>query len=105
MMQSAAAVPLAAQVGVAAKPTNSVYARLGIRPVINAYGTVTTLGGTLLLPEVRQWRAAGIFVKMDENEAEKVPARLQRRKGSGRNYNRNQKQLCSQLRCRPTTRR
>jgi L-seryl-tRNA(Ser) seleniumtransferase len=54
MMQSAAAVPLAAQVGVAAKPTNSVYARLGIRPVINAYGTVTTLGGTLLLPEVKQ---------------------------------------------------
>src|ERR1700692_1406559 len=35
MMQSAAAVPLAAQVGVAAKPTNSVYARLF--PVIPAH--------------------------------------------------------------------
>jgi L-seryl-tRNA(Ser) seleniumtransferase len=36
----------------AALPANPVYARLGVRTFINAYGTLTTLGGTLMLPEV-----------------------------------------------------
>lgn len=73
-MQSAAALPLAAQVSVAAKPGNSVYSRLGIRPVFNAYGTVTTLGGTLMLPEVKQ--------AMEEASQNFVPlGELQRRVG------------------------
>lgn len=48
-----AALPLAAQAAKAA-PGPNIYARLGVRPVINAYGTLTTLSGTLLGPEVKR---------------------------------------------------
>ena len=37
----------------AALTRDSIYQRLGVRTYINAYGTITTLGGTLMLPEVK----------------------------------------------------
>jgi L-seryl-tRNA(Ser) seleniumtransferase len=48
-----------------------VYARLGVRPVINAVGTVTTLGGTLMPPQVRQAmeEASRHFVPIHELQA------------------------------------
>ncbi|MBI4902895.1 MAG: aminotransferase class V-fold PLP-dependent enzyme [Acidobacteria bacterium] len=51
-MQSAA-LPLAAQTASAA-PVPGIYARLGVKPVINAYGTLTTLSGSLMPPEVKR---------------------------------------------------
>jgi L-seryl-tRNA(Ser) seleniumtransferase len=49
----------------------NVYARLGVRPVINAVGTVTTLGGTLMPREVQQAmeEAARQFVPIHELQA------------------------------------
>ena len=39
--------------------TRNVYQELGIRPIINAAGTITTLGGSLMPPEVTDaWAAA-----------------------------------------------
>ncbi|MCC6342500.1 MAG: aminotransferase class V-fold PLP-dependent enzyme [Bryobacterales bacterium] len=52
-MMHAAGLPLAAQASKAATPAPSIYSRLGLRSFINAYGTLTTLGGTLMLPEVK----------------------------------------------------
>jgi L-seryl-tRNA(Ser) seleniumtransferase len=40
--------------GARAATGQNVYERLGVRPVINAVGTVTTLGGTLMPPEVKE---------------------------------------------------
>src|SRR5438477_8598870 len=40
----------AAAAATVARPT--VYEALGLKPVINAFGTVTTLGGSLMPPEV-----------------------------------------------------
>ncbi len=37
-----------------AKATESVYKKLGVQTFINAYGTLTTLGGTLMEPEVKR---------------------------------------------------
>ncbi len=38
---------------------SDVYKALGIRPIINAAGTITTLGGSLMPPEVvAAWTAA-----------------------------------------------
>jgi D-glucosaminate-6-phosphate ammonia-lyase len=53
----------------------SVYARLGIRPVINAVGTVTNLGGSIMPPEVMDAmaEASQYFVPLPE---------LQRRVGA-----------------------
>jgi uncharacterized pyridoxal phosphate-dependent enzyme len=48
LLQSGLALPLAA------KPTNSIYKKLGVQTFINAYGTLTTLGGTLMEPEVKR---------------------------------------------------
>ena len=50
----AAGTPLAAPALQAAAPSGSIYSRLGVRTFINAYGTLTTLSGTLLLPEVKR---------------------------------------------------
>jgi len=52
LIQSGLALPLAARAS--KKPIEPVYSRFGLRTFINAYGTLTTLGGTLVLPEVRQ---------------------------------------------------
>lgn len=45
-----------------------VYGELGVRPVINAAGTLTTLGGSLILPEVMETMSAAsrAFVPLDE---------------------------------------
>jgi L-seryl-tRNA(Ser) seleniumtransferase len=55
----------------------TIYDRLGIRPVINAQGTYTSLGGSLMPPEVLRAmaEAAGSFVSIDELQ-EKVGARI-----------------------------
>jgi len=46
----------------------SVYERLGVKPVINAYGTLTYLGGSIMPPEVVEAmdEAAKSFVNMHE---------------------------------------
>ena len=55
----------------------NTYARLGIKTVINGQGTYTTLGGSLMPPEVVQAmaEAAGSFVSITELQ-EKVGARI-----------------------------
>jgi uncharacterized pyridoxal phosphate-dependent enzyme len=55
----------------------SVYARLGIKPVINGQGTYTTLGGSLMPPEVlaAMADAARAFVSIPELQ-EKTGARI-----------------------------
>ena len=57
--------------------TASVYAKLGIRPVINGMGTYTVLGGSLMPPEVLKAmsEAARHFVAIPELQA-KVGARI-----------------------------
>jgi D-glucosaminate-6-phosphate ammonia-lyase len=47
---------------------NSIYDEIGVTPVINASGSMTYLGGSLMAPEVLEAmdRAAGQFVRMDE---------------------------------------
>src|SRR5215216_1038239 len=56
-----------------------IYARLGVRPLINARGTHTRLGGTLMRPEVAEamQAAAGAYVVLDElqDKASEVIAR------------------------------
>jgi L-seryl-tRNA(Ser) seleniumtransferase len=57
MLRAAVAAAGASSLGPAAAAgesvgTGSVYARLGVKPVINAMGTVTILGGSLMPPEV-----------------------------------------------------
>lgn len=50
---------------------SSVYTRLGVREAINAAGTLTRLGGSLMLPEVAEAMvdASRTAVKMDDLEA------------------------------------
>ncbi len=57
--------------------SESVYARLGVRPVINGMGTYTLLGGSLMPPEViaAMAEAARHFVGMTELQ-ERVGARI-----------------------------
>ena len=45
-----------------------IYGRLGVRPLINARGTHTRLGGSLMAPEVLEAMraAAGAYVVLDE---------------------------------------
>jgi len=62
------------------EPTSSaaaVYSRLGVRPVINAIGTVTVLGGSVMPPEVVRAmdEASKFYVNVPELQ-EKVGARL-----------------------------
>jgi uncharacterized pyridoxal phosphate-dependent enzyme len=69
------ALPLAAPA--AKSPVPGIYSRLGVRTFINAYGTLTTLGGTLMLPEVKQAmeEASLSFVSIHELQ-KKVGERL-----------------------------
>ena len=55
----------------------NIYGRLGIKTLINGQGTYTTLGGSLMPPEVLQAmaEAAGAFVSITELQ-EKVGARI-----------------------------
>ena len=52
MQTAALAAPAASATAAATKSTSGVYARLGIRPVINGVGVVTVLGGSIMPPEV-----------------------------------------------------
>lgn len=72
---AAAAGALEASAAPPAKP--DVYARLGIRPVINGVGVVTHLGGSLMEPEVTQAmaQASRCFVPLTELQS-KVGARI-----------------------------
>jgi D-glucosaminate-6-phosphate ammonia-lyase len=58
---------------------SDIYERLGVRPLINARGTHTRLGGTLMRPEVldAMQEAAGAYVVLDElqDKASEVIAR------------------------------
>ena len=76
-MKLAAAAPLFSQIAVrdlyaqaaaavGKDPRNNVYARLGVKTVINCRGTWTYLSGSLEFPEVRQaqMEASGYFVNM-----------------------------------------
>ena len=58
-------------------PAKNVYSRLGVKTLINAQGTVTVVGGSLMPPEVVQAmaEAAGWFVSIPELQ-EKVGARI-----------------------------
>lgn len=57
--------------------SKTIYAKLGIRPIINGQGTYTSLGGSIMPPEVVQAmaEAAGWFVSIPELQ-EKVGARI-----------------------------
>lgn len=61
----------------ATKAPESIYAKLGVQTFINAYGTLTTLGGTLMEPEVKRAmdEAAQHFVAIHDLQ-KKVGARL-----------------------------
>lgn len=56
LLRTGLALPMAAAPAFAAPEpapaTDSVYRKLGVQTFINAYGTLTTLGGTLMEPEV-----------------------------------------------------
>ena len=55
LLQTGAAVALTGvlpETAPAAQPAQSVYEALGLKHVINATGTVTTLGASLMPPEV-----------------------------------------------------
>jgi L-seryl-tRNA(Ser) seleniumtransferase len=69
----AAQVPEAA----AAASTSNLYESIGVRPMINAYGVMTIIGGSLTLPEVKRAmeEASNYFVHLDEL-AEAVGNRL-----------------------------
>ncbi|MCW5982652.1 MAG: twin-arginine translocation signal domain-containing protein [Bryobacteraceae bacterium] len=51
-MQATAALGGAASLSGSPKAPAGIYARLGVRPVINGIGTVTMLGGSIMPPEV-----------------------------------------------------
>ncbi|MFN0166514.1 MAG: aminotransferase class V-fold PLP-dependent enzyme [Bryobacteraceae bacterium] len=71
------AVAAAAAVPATANPAGGIYQRLGVKTFINAYGTLTTLGGTLISPEVQRAmdEASRHFVSIHELQ-EKVGRRL-----------------------------
>ena len=78
LLRTGLAAPLlGVRSGLAAPRSDSIYAKLGVRTYINAYGTLTTLGGTLMLPEVRRAmdEAAQHFVPIHDLQA-KVGKRL-----------------------------
>jgi uncharacterized pyridoxal phosphate-dependent enzyme len=73
-LRSVAGLPiLAAQppAAVAAEPLRDVYGELGVRPLINAAGTHTALGGSLMAPETVAALAAAArhFVNLEELQA------------------------------------
>jgi len=80
LLRTSLALPLAAvATGAesAAFDTAPIYERLGVKTYINAYGTLTTLTGTLMLPEVKRAmeEASQNFVRIHDLQA-KVGKRL-----------------------------
>ncbi|MBA2301854.1 MAG: hypothetical protein H0W08_04405, partial [Acidobacteria bacterium] len=49
-------------------PSKSIYESIGVRPLINARGTVTIVGASRVLPEVKEAmdRASREYVQLDE---------------------------------------
>jgi len=64
----AAAAPAPATIGALRIHPEDIYQSIGVRPLINCRGTLTVLGGSLELPEVRAAKdaAAQHFVQLDE---------------------------------------
>ena len=84
LLYSGLALPLATVSGRAASGQQpaaaagqAIYAKLGVKTYINAYGTLTTLGGSLMLPQVKEAmeEASQHFVEFHDLQA-KVGARL-----------------------------
>lgn len=80
VLQSAAltpAVAMAAKTDLNATTPSSLYASLGIKPVINGVGVVTVLGGSIMPPEVihAMEEAAKYFIPLPELQ-KKVGARI-----------------------------
>jgi D-glucosaminate-6-phosphate ammonia-lyase len=75
LMRAGAAAALAAPAPAAS--VSAIYQRLGVRPIINAVGTLTTLSGTLMPPEVKRAmeEASRSFVRIHELQ-EKAGRRL-----------------------------
>jgi len=57
-----------AQASIAGPGGRELYASLGVRPMINARGTLTIIGGSMELPEVRAAKAAAnqLYVNLEE---------------------------------------
>ncbi len=74
---SPAAAAAATGAGLTASSPSSLYARLGVKPVINGVGVVTVLGGSIMPPEVvrAMEEASRYFVSLPELE-KKVGARI-----------------------------
>src|SRR5438132_14199959 len=72
-----AAAAASARVTAATVPDAGIYARLGVRPLINGVGVVTHLGGSLMPPEVVEAmeQASRHFVSLNELQ-KKVGARI-----------------------------
>lgn len=77
LLSVAAAAPLAAITAEAAPtaglvdsgtPTDNLFTRIGVRPIVNARGTFTIISGSQSLPEVKQamFEASHYYVQMDE---------------------------------------
>src|SRR3954467_15311164 len=80
LLQAAAmspAVGIAATTGLTASSSSSLYASLGVKPVINGVGVVTVLGGSIMPPEVirAMEEASRFFIPLPELE-KKVGARI-----------------------------
>jgi D-glucosaminate-6-phosphate ammonia-lyase len=74
---SPAAAAAATSAGLTASSPSSLYARLGVKPVINGVGVVTVLGGSIMPPEVirAMEEASRYFVSLPDLE-KKVGARI-----------------------------
>src|SRR5438552_8584398 len=74
---SPAAAAAATDAALSASSPSSLYARLGVRPVINGVGVVTVLGGSIMPPEVvhAMEEASHHFVPLTELQM-KVGARI-----------------------------
>ena len=77
LLRASLAAPLLAVPSKEATSRDSIYRKLGVRTYINAYGTLTTLGGTLMLPEVKRAmeEASQHFIQFHDLQA-KVGRRL-----------------------------
>src|SRR5580765_1143346 len=74
---AAAAAATVASTGLTASSPSPLYARLGVKPVINGVGVVTVLGGSIMPPEVirAMEEASRYFIPLPELE-KKVGARI-----------------------------
>ena len=80
LLQAAALAPaagMAATTGLTASSPSSLYASLGVKPVINGVGVVTVLGGSIMPPEVirAMEEASRYFIPLPELE-KRVGARI-----------------------------